>query len=197
MDPFFQQQMQEAARLLQVAREAEARLGPQMMAKLAVDGPVQDSLGQTYARFDVATPRPFLPLQGYTMGLNDRVITVEGAANQQVIEDFNFDNKSAIFAMSAAVINTAGGAHPPTGYANSLDTFQVQFRLSQGTRTYQTNPVLGSAVFGTGSWPRYLGMPTWRINGGSVLQMLLTPLEDDLRIDTMLQVVELLPLDGI
>lgn len=173
----------------------EAKLGPDMLAKLASTD-TQIVEGVPWRRFDVAAPAPLIPIKGYTMGLNDRILSFTGASTQTQILPLSFDLDSYCYAWTAAVYSTDSDAtFPPANFANALDTFTIQFRLAQG-RQYQTEPVLGSAVLGDAKFPRYLGLPTIRFPRGTVLQVIVTPLVENLRVDIDLWCIELTPYAG-
>jgi hypothetical protein len=191
-----QRQYMEALALQSVDRAIEAQLGPAMRAGLEQTGRATVVGGIPFVAMHVAEPAPLLPTEGFTPGLNDRVISlVNGTAGTTALPTIAFDLDSAIYALTAAVYDTDGNAFPPTNFANALDTFTVQFKLAQG-RQYQDNAALGSAVLGDAKYPRYLGMPAWRFPGGTVLQVLLTPLVANLRIDLTLWAIELTPMSG-
>lgn len=188
---------QEVAQILAtIDQRIDQKLGPAMQAQLDNTGQAVVTGGIPFVAFHVAEPAPLLPVKGFTQGLNDRVISITNQqAGQQKIEPINFDLDSAVYAITAAVYKTTLQTFPPTGFANSLDTFTLQFKLAQG-RQYQTSPALGSAVCGDAKFPRYLGMPAWRFPTGTVLNALVTPLVADLRIDITLWAVELTPWSG-
>ena len=190
-NPTFEQQLQNARGLLAELAQIEQRLGPQMRATLATDGPMVID-GIPFVGIDAATPRPLVPMKGVTLGLNDRLFSlVNGTINQQVPVPLSFDLNSCAYAITAAVYDTSlGGTFPPNGFANPLDTFKVQFRLAQG-RQYQTAPILGSAVCGDAKFPRFLGMPAWRLPKGTTLQALITPLVANIEVDISLWCIEL------
>lgn len=197
----FQTQLANAQALLAEMKAVEARIGPNMRAALTGPGAGGGATvinGTPFSRYDVATPAPLLPDEGYTMGINDRVVSVTGvAANTQSIQNIAFDLDSAVYAWTgAAYLTTLAAAFPGNGFANPLDTFTIQFRLSQGKRYYQTTPTLGSTVLGTAERPRYLGMPSLRLSSGTVLQAIVTPLIANLRIDVTLYTIELTPFSG-
>jgi len=182
--------------LAKVNAAVEARIGSDMLARLQADTSTTIINGETWARFDVAAPAPLLPTKGFTMGINDRTFSlVGGVSGTQRILPISFDLSSVIYAWTAAAYNTAGATFPAVGFANALDTFTAQFKLSQG-RQYQTEPTLGSAIFGDAKRPRYLGMPCMRMPPGTLLQLLLTPLSANLRIDVTLYCIELTPFEG-
>lgn len=176
-----------AVRLL----ELEQRLGPNMRAALEANSGLQIVQGQAYQEVPMKDPTPWLPVgPDIAWGLNDRVITVTGTANTVDTQPLAFDLPSAVYALTAAVRSTAAAAVPATGYANQLDMFKVQVKTSNG-RLFQTNPIKGSAVFGDGSWPRYLGRACWRFNPGAQIQVLTTPLAANLEIDLCFWCVEI------
>ncbi len=191
-----QQQYIEAVALQAVDKALEDKLGPAMRAALEQTGRATVVGGIPFVAMHVAEPAPLLPTQGFTQGLNDRIISVTGTnAGQTAIPTIAFDLDSAIYALTAAVYDTSLAAFPPNGFSNPLDTFTVQFKLAQG-RQYQDNPALGSTVLGDAKYPRYLGMPAWRFPGGTVMQVLVTPLVANLRIDLALWAIELTPTGG-
>lgn len=195
-NPTFEAQLQAARALLAEMSAIEQRLGPQMRATLSVDGPMVID-GIPFVGIDAATPRPLVPMEGNTLGLNDRLFSlVNGTANTQVPVPLSFDLNTCAYAITAAVYDTDMDAtFPPNGFANALDTFTVQFRLAQG-RQYQTAPILGSAVIGDAKFPRFLGMPAWRLPSGTTLQALITPLMSNIRIDINLWCIEMTPYGG-
>jgi len=191
-----QRQYMEALALQSVEKAIESQLGPAMRAGLEQTGRATVIGGVPFIAMHVAEPAPLLPAEGFTPGLNDRVISiVNGNAGTTAIPTIAFDLDSAIYALTAAVYDTSGAAFPPTNVANPLDTFTVQFKLAQG-RQYQDNAALGSVVLGDAKYPRYLGMPAWRFPGGTVMQVLITPLFANLRIDLSLWAIELTPMAG-
>jgi hypothetical protein len=194
-NPTFEAQLQNARALLAEMAAIEQRIGPQMRATMQVDGPMVID-GKPFVAIDAATPKPLVPLEGYTLGLNDRLFSlVNGTINVQQPVQLGFDLNTAVYAITGAAYSTAGAAFPPTGFANALDAFTVQFKLAQG-RQYQTNPILGSAIIGDAKFPRFLGMPAWRLPGGTVLQALITPLVANIRIDITIWCIEMTPYGG-
>lgn len=178
---------QAAARLLAL----EQQLGPNMRAALETTSGLSIVQGQAYQEVPMKDPMPWLPVgSDIAWGLNDRVITVSGTANTVDTQPLAFDLPCAVYALTAAVRSTAAAAVPATGYANALDMFKVQVKTSNG-RLFQTNPVKGSAIFGTGSWPRWLGRSCWRFNPGAQIQVLTTPLANNLEIDLVFWCVEI------
>ncbi len=192
--PLSVQEMQALQQLMhraQGAGQVTPQPGPGMTATLTPpDTNRRIWEGTEFEEVPVAMPMPWLPIASdIAWGLNDRVQTFTNlAANAESIQRLNFDIPSAVFALTAAVRRTDGNAINGD-FGNVLDTFRVQFTLSQG-RQWQTNNAMGSAIVGTAQRPRWLGRPCWRFNNGAVLQVRLTPLIANLQVDIVVWALE-------
>lgn len=145
--------------------------------------------GIPFRQTEVFEPMPWLavdPNIGYMT--NDRVSNLTGgAANTEVIVRNGFDVPSVVYALTGSAIDTTG-ADLPVGMS-PLDTFLVQFVLTNGQR-WQTVPALGSTLLGSGERPRKTGRPTWVLNNGAVMEVRITPLRTNLRIDVVMYTLE-------
>lgn len=108
-------------------------------------------------------------------------------ANQEQTLNFRFDRDAVVIALCGAACKT-DSSNLPVGM-QSLDTFSLKAETVTGDRLIQTS-TLGSAVVGTGAWPRKIAFGCWRCPTGTTLQFFSTPLLATLRVDLVLQVVE-------
>ena len=192
MSNFTPQEQQYLAQLEQKVLMMESRVNSGMMATLtppSTERRIQDEV--PFEEVPVKDPMPWLPVTpgDIAWSVNDRVLTLtNGAINTQAVQRLGFDTPSAVYAITAAV-RTTDGAAIPGSFGSVLDTFQIQFRMTN-PRLWQTNPVSGSTVCGTAERPRFLGRPCWRMNTGSVLIANITPLMANLNVDLNIWVLE-------
>lgn len=176
--------------LAQLQQRAQANGQSPMLATLnPPDNGTRYFGGVPFRETPIKDPKPWLAVdQNIGYMLNDRISTISGvAANTQTIVRQGFDVPSAVFALTGTAIDTTGAALPVG--LDPLDTFTVQFVLTNGQR-WQTVAGLGSTILGTAQRPRYLGGPCWILNNGAVMQVIITPLRANLRIDVNMMVVE-------
>ena len=154
--------------------------------------------GVPYQEVPVAEPMPWMPVANdIAWGLNDRTTTFTGAtANVETPNTMGFDLPSVVYAITATVRQSTFEPQgnffnfwEGNGFASPLDTFRVQFGLSQG-RNWQTTNAPGSTICGSAERPRFLGRSAWRLGEGAVLLVKVTPLLANLNIDIVLWAVE-------
>lgn len=187
---------QEQAWLQMLTHRAQANgqqivVGPDMRATLTPPSTERRILaGVPYEETPVAEPVPWLPIStDIAWGLNDRVSTFTNQTiNAEATNNLGFDIPSVVYAITAAVRDTAGNSISGA-FGNVLDTFRIQFGLTNG-RNWQTANTMGSTICGTAERPRFLGRSCWRLNNGAVLQCRVTPLVANLQIDIVLWCVE-------
>lgn len=111
----------------------------------------------------------------------DIVNTFSGnAANAAYTQTVQFPEPCTIFAVTAAVIDTAGGAFPVG--LDPLDAFTIALTRTNSDKL-QSSAGLGSTICGTAQRPRYVGPSGWVQDRGSSIQVVITPLRASLRID--------------
>lgn len=137
-----------------------------------------------WTRVQLAMPMPQVlegPLIAYA--LRQRVLNFSGVpAGQSQPQTWKFDTPGPIYAlMGAAYVDDADF---DLAGRNPLDLFRVQFATTNNDQLTE-NPVLGSAVLGTGSWPAWLSRSCWLMDNGSGLVATVYPLVDDLFVDLL------------
>jgi len=147
----------------------------------------------SYDLYDLSRPLPKIP-QAQSLGLNvnDRVLTFTGiAAGTATPLNLGFDTPSYGFAINCGIRPTAALANIPASGFNVFDLFRIQFQRTNAYR-FQTNPVLGGALLGTGQRPGFLQGPCWEFTQGSTLVVTVTPQVANLDIDIMLRTLEVI-----
>ena len=189
---------QDELRLLNYLRVRELSSGQAIAALETPDTATRLVQGVPYQEVPVAEPMPWMPVSNdIAWGLNDRTTRFTApTANVESQNTMGFDLPSVVYAITATVRQTtfvpAGNTFnfwESQGFASPLDTFQIQFALSQG-RTWQTTNAPASTICGSAERPRFLGRTGWRFGQGAVLVVKITPLLANLTIDVVLWAVE-------
>ena len=153
-------------------------------------GDVAGPNGDKWYRAPFYPTAPFIPYNpnvGMIVRHYSGGITGE-AANAEVIRNVPFDIPCRLIAINGAAVLTTGGALP-VGRA-SLDTFLFRLAYTTGERL-DISERLGSTVCGTAERPGELGHAGWSFSAGSSVQLGITPLLADLRIDIVLVCLEM------
>jgi len=160
---------------------AQATLNPPNLASHARNAP-------SWYQKQVYWPELWFPA-GNSIGLQlrRRPISVTVAANTATPTLVQFDTPTTIYALTAGVQETTGGAFPVG--QDPLNLFTIEFIRTQGDRL-DTAPALGGALLGTAARPALLGGPGWMFDRGGALQATITPLVNNLRIDVVLMGIE-------
>ena len=100
------------------------------------------------------------------------------AAGATYTTTLQFPEPSVIFALTATAVDTTGAALT----RDPLDCFTLALTRTNSDKL-QSQTVLGSTICGTAQRPRYVGPNGWVQDRGSSIQISLTPLFANLRID--------------
>ena len=125
---------------------------------------------------------------GATLLYTDNDYTV----NTQSTRTVQFDIPCRMIAINASSI-VYDGANAVTGYVNGIDPrdqFLFQIQYSTGDRLH-TGARLGSTVCGSFENPGEIGGVGYTIDQGASLQLMITPLVANLRIDITLVCLEI------
>lgn len=165
--------------------------GPNMRATL--NPPSDDQRlagGVPYRMTRLGEPLAWLPYSPtIAWRNNDRVAAFTNqTANAQATVRLNFDTPSVIYKIAAGVRDTQGNAINGS-FGTVLDTFQIQFTLSQAGIVFQTTATYGSTICGTAALPRVLDIP-WRMDQGAAILVNVTPLMANLDVNIVLYTVE-------
>jgi hypothetical protein len=163
---------------------AQASLNPPTYEGFARDVP------QWY-REPVYEPRIFFPNSEHiAKQARIRSVSISNQpANTEVSQFINIDVPAVNYAISAAAIDTAGAALPAG--LDPLDTFLVRFAHNSGDRLTPISQ-LGSCVCGSGAFPFLIGGAGWIFDRGGSLEVGITPLRANLRIDVTCWFIEIL-----
>jgi hypothetical protein len=109
----------------------------------------------------------------------DNAISFTGnASGAAYTTTLQFPEPSVIFALTATAIDTTGAALT----RDPRDCFTLALVRTNADKL-QSQAVLGSTICGTAERPRYVGPNGWVQDRGSSIQITLTPLFADLRVD--------------
>ena len=158
--------------------------GPDMTAKLDPPTTYQRSQERlAWYQTQVFYPTPWFPASD-TIGLQPRRRPMQpllnAAVGTTVIRTIQIDIPYVVYAFTGGAVNSDGSALP--NGMNPLDTFTVQFVHNTGDRL-DTLPALASCLIGTAAQPCVLGGNGWNFDRGGTIQILVTPLRQNLRID--------------
>jgi hypothetical protein len=141
-------------------------------------------------REPVYEPRVFFPNDLYTAKqIRWRTVTVTGQpANVEVVNFINVDIPSVAYAITGSAFETTG-AGLPVG-AGRRSVFLARYAHNSGDRL---TPVaqLAENVCGTAQFPALIGAAGWVFNRGGSMEVGLTPLLANLRIDLTVWFVEI------
>jgi hypothetical protein len=113
---------------------------------------------------------------------------VNGTTNVEQLQRIQFDLPCRLIAINASVQTTEGTINRIIN--NPLDLFLISLAYTTGDQIL-VGTRLASTVCGTGSEPAELGGTGYAINTGASMQIGITPLFSDLRIDVVLVCLEM------
>jgi len=162
-------------------------------AMAALDPP--SAYGQTggqkvpWYREPVLEPRVFFPNDLYTAKqIRWRSVVVENeAANAEAIRLINIDIPSTVYAIVGAARDTGAATQFNDGGRNE---FLVRFRHNSGDQL-TPQPALGTLFTGDARFPALVGAAGWVFNRGGSVEVGITPLRANLRIDVAVWCVEI------
>lgn len=153
-------------------------------------GSVTDAQGNKWYRTPFYPTAPFVPfnpnvgtiVRHYSGGI------VNQTAGTEVVVNVLFDIPCRLIAINGGAFTTDNSALPVG--RNSLDTFLFRLAYTTGERL-DISERLGSTVVGTAQRPGELGHAGWSMNAGSSVQLGITPLIANLRVDIVLVCLEM------
>lgn len=113
---------------------------------------------------------------------------LNGTINTESVQIVQFDLPCRLIALNGAAVTTDGSGLPVG--RSSLDTFLFRLEYTTGDRLHITQR-LASTVLGTAQRPGELGGAGYTINQGASVQLGITPLMANLRIDVTLVCLEM------
>jgi hypothetical protein len=139
---------------------------------------------------------PFYPTAPFystneTVGYQSRYYStgiVDGTVNVEQLQRIQFDLPCRLIAINAAVQTTEGTINRIVN--DPLDLFLISLAYTTGDQIL-VGTRLASTVCGTGSEPAELGGTGYAINTGASMQIGITPLFAQLRIDIVLVCLEM------
>lgn len=171
------------------AQQWQAGNGPQSLREMT-----QPDSGVQLFRTLLEKPAPWLPYgPGIGHQIRDYVVHLDTTQNdvtvgQSTLRPIRVDLPVAFYAITAAARKLDGTAIPDS-VETSLDMFKIQLTYVQ-TDNIQTIAGLGSAICGTGRWPRLFGGPSLVFDKRANVNVNLIPLYDDMEVDLVLFAVE-------
>lgn len=153
-------------------------------------GTMQGTNGEKWYRTPFFPTAPFVPfnpnvgmiVRHYSTGILNQT------AGTEVVNNVLFDIPVRLIAINGAAFTTDAAALPVG--RNSLDTFLFRLAYTTGERL-DISERLGSTVCGTAERPGELGYAGWSMNAGSSVQVGITPLMANLRVDVVLVCLEM------
>lgn len=140
-------------------------------------------------REPVLEPRVFFPNDLYTAKqIRWRSVVVENAAaNTEVVRLINIDIPSTVYAFVGSARDTTNTIAYTDGGRND---FLVRFAHNSGDRL-TPQAAMGSCFCGDARFPALVGAAGWVFNRGGSIEVGITPLRDNMRIDVAAWVVEI------
>lgn len=114
---------------------------------------------------------------------------INADVGQEAISTVIFDLPCRIIAINGSAFSTAAGNALPVG-VGPRDCFLFRAQYANGERIH-TESRIASSVVGTSERPGELGGAGWTINQGASIQLIITPLIANLRIDITLHCLEM------
>lgn len=142
-------------------------------------------------REPVYEPRLFFPNDA-TTAKQPRLRTVEclnQPAGTEVPLFINVDIPSTAYAITATAVDTTGAALPVG--LDPRDTFLVVFQHTSGADRLTPQATLGSTVCGTAQFPALIGAAGWIFGRGGAVNVNITPLRTNLRINVCFWFIEI------
>jgi hypothetical protein len=158
---------------------------------------VNDMLGGTPANQPTRYRAPFFPTAPYyftnpKVGYMVRFYSagiLNGAPNTELPQSITFDIPVQLIAINGSAFVTQAPNSFPVG-VSPLDSFLFRMERANGEKLYITQRI-ASSILGTGQRPGELGGSGMMLDAGTSLQLGITPLLPNLRIDITLHCLEL------
>ena len=169
---------------------------PQQPQQAYTQMPYAQDMGGTQPDQPKFVRAPFYPTAPFystneTVGYQSRYYSTgisNGTTNVEQLQRIQFDLPCRLIAINASVQTTEGTIDRIVG--NPLDLFLISLAYTTGDQIL-VGTRLASTVCGTGSEPAELGGTGYAINTGASMQIGITPLFADLRIDVVLVCLEM------
>ncbi|MCK5642168.1 MAG: hypothetical protein KAJ19_15290 [Gammaproteobacteria bacterium] len=165
-------------------QNSEATLTPPTLESVRQDA------GHMRKAWGIQWPAPPVP-EGENVAYFPRTRTVtfqNPTINATVAQTIQFQQPTAVIARSGGAFDTQGAALPAG--TEQLNTFTVLFRTLGNTNLLDDIQTMAINVLGDAKRPALIAGGTWLFNTGSSLQIEITPLRSNLRIDVTIFVVE-------